>query len=151
MRHNILFTVDGYSFLALAFVEHVPNEGRIVTTIAAAHVPQHVMGALTETALTIHDVFEVARYHLNDTAVAVHEQKCGAVEFAWYPLDRDALRMDLTGTPYAVELTDATGQYHCFELGAHSQWDAVDKCKEWVPGPCWSAVAYDQTLQSKGA
>lgn len=139
MNHNILITVDGYRWTAIATTHHTGKQ-REVTAVSCADVPLHVMATLSDHIIDIHDVLELVRNYLNDTGAVIRSATCGPVSIEWRPLDAEALREDLTGNTYAVKLTDQTGKTHEYEVGACSSWSAMDQCKEQLRLPVWSSV-----------
>lgn len=139
MNHNIMITVDGYSWAAYATTHHTGTQ-REVTAVSCADVPLQVLGVLADHIIDVHDVLELVRNYLNDTGAVIRSATCGPVSIEWRPLDAAALREDLTGNTYAVKLTDQTGKTHEYEVGACSSWSAMDQCKEQLRLPVWSSV-----------
>lgn len=139
MNHNILITVDGYSWTAIA-TTHYNRTTREVTAVSCVDVPLQVMASLDEHLINVHDVLELVRHYLNDTGTVIRSATCGPISIQWQPLDPVALREDLTGRTYQVKLTDQTGKQHEFELGAVSSWSAMDQCKAQLQLPVWSSV-----------
>ena len=145
MNHNIMITVDGYSWVAVATTHHTSKQ-REVSSVACADVPTTVLGALDEHVINIHDVLELVRVHLNDTAINRRTLNIGPIKISWYPLDSDALRADITGRTFAVKITDSNGQAHVFEVGASNSWCALDLCMPSVPGPVRSSIVQPITF-----
>jgi hypothetical protein len=139
MNHSLVITVDGYSWVTIATTHH-NGKIREVSAIACIDVPTRVLGALDDHVLSPHDVLEVVRQYLNDTAAAQHGTTCGPIEISWHPLDAAALRADLTGKTYRVKLTDCTGVRHTFETGAANQSAAFAACADLVQQPIRSSV-----------
>jgi len=139
MNHSIMITVDGYSWVAVATTHHT-GKAREVSAISCADVPLQAMAALDEHVVSIHDVLEVVRTYLNDSAAALYETKCGSIEISWRPLDADQLREDLTGLTFHVKIVDRDGKQHAFNTGASSSLQAWNTCSALVPEPHWSTV-----------
>lgn len=139
MNHNILITVDGYSWTAIATTHHNGKQ-REVSAVSCADVPLQVLGTLADHIIDVHDVMELVRNYLNDTGAVIRSASCGPVSIQWQPLNPEALRDDLTGNTYQVKLTDQTGKQHEFNIGACSSWSAMDTCKEQLKLPVWSSV-----------
>lgn len=139
MNHQIMITVDGYSWVATATTHHNGKQ-REVTAVSCVDVPTRVLGALDEHVISVHDVLELVRHYLNDTGSLIREATCGAIEITWYPLNAVALRDDLTGKTYSVKLIDCHGNTHMYETGAGSSWDAMDICKDVLQLPVRSSV-----------
>lgn len=140
MIHNLLVTVEGHTFPAICTVARNRDYVREVTSVAAPNVSMHVMGLLDDTAVSLHDILEVIRHYLNDTATRVTAANCGAVLFNWDVMDHDALRADLTGRSYHVKLTGKHGERFDDTIGAANSWEAMDKAKEAFGRLVWSSV-----------
>lgn len=125
MNHSILVTVNGYSWTATATTERT-RSGREVTAVSCTDVPLIVMAAIEDQAVSIHDVLEIIRYHLNDTANKKRDSFCGPVVFEWLPLNPEYLRADILGRTFEVRLTDCHGRTHEYTTGAGSNWEAMD-------------------------
>lgn len=139
MKHLIMVTVDGYSWIATALTHHNGKQ-RQVSRVSCEDIPTHVLGTLADHLIDANDVLEVVRNYLNDTATAVTETQCGPIAITWSPLDRIALRDDLTGNTYHVKLTDQTGQAHEYDVGAATSWHAFDMCKAALQLPIRSSI-----------
>lgn len=138
MNHNILITVDGFAWTAIATTHHTGRQ-REVTAVSCADVPLHVMATLSDHIIDIHDVLELVRNYLNDTGAVIRSATCGPILIEWQPLNPEALRDDLTGQTYEVKLTDQTGKQYEFTTGAANSWNAMDICKGWLMLPVWSS------------
>lgn len=139
MNHQIMITVDGYSWIAIATTHH-NGKAREVSAISCVDVPLQVMAALDEHVINVHDVLELVRTYLNDTTVVRREATCGAIEITWYPLNAVALREDITGNTYSVKLVANDGAIVNYEVGAASSWGAMDICKDALQKPVRSSV-----------
>lgn len=139
MNHQVMITVDGYTWVATATTHHNGKE-REVSAIACIDVPLRVLGALSDHLIDVHDVLELVRNYLNDTATVKQEATCGPIEITWYPLNGEALRNDLTGRTFEVKLVDKRGGVHLFDIGAANSWEALDVCGATLDGGPRSSV-----------
>lgn len=129
MNHSIMITVDGYSWTATAHVHHNGKQ-RTVDALSCQDVPLQVHAVLADHLIDSHDVLELVRNYLNDTATVKREATCEPIEVSWYPLAATALREDLTGKTYHVKLTDTDGGVHHYDCGAASSVSAITACAE---------------------
>lgn len=140
MIHNLLVTVEGHTFPAICTTMRNRDYVREVSSVAAPNVSMHVMGTLDEASIDVHDILEVIRHYLNDTATRVTAANCGTILFSWSVQDHDALRADLTGRSYHVKLTSKCGQRFECETGASNSWHALDIAKVVFNRLVWSSV-----------
>lgn len=140
MIHNLYITVEGHTFPAICTTARNRDYVREVTSVAAPWIPPEVIRTLDESAVSVHDVLEVVRHYLNDTATLECSASCGSIRFEWEVMDRDALRSDLTGRSYHVKLTGKGGlRFEC-ETGAANSWEAMDKATAAFGRKVWASV-----------
>lgn len=139
MKHSIMITVNGFSFQAIAEVSHITN-GRIVESVTCDTPPVQVLGELSESLADINDVCYLVQHWLNDTGRRKFSFELGPIEVSFSPIDPERFRQDLTGKTFMVKLLDNHRNTHLYDIGAESNFEAMDVCKETLDRPIWSSV-----------
>ena len=139
MKHTIMITVNGFSFQAVAEISHTPH-GREVEKVTCSAPPVQVLGELSESLADINDVCYLVQHWLNDTGRRKFSFELGPIEVSFSPIDPERFRRDLTGKTFMVKLLDNHRNTHLYDVGAGSNFEAMDVARENLGRPIWSSV-----------